>query len=367
MSEKSKTRGVLDWRAVLGIVLSIGFIVWAFRGISFSRVLHEIAAANPFWYLGAVFMTTFPFWVRTWRWKSLIRPVYPETTFGARFRASMIGFMGNNVFPSRAGEFLRAWVLSRLEPVPMVTCLGSIAVERVFDGIALVVLTFVALAGPSFPSHSATGEEMHRYASVLAIVFGSVGLVFGALVIAPQRMVGLIERFVARFLPDAWCRPIVDSLESLLAALAAFRSPLLLLRLVVWSFVLWLLGALSYWIGLRAFGIRVPFLAALFLQSVTSFAVAVPSSPGFFGVFEWAVKTGLVGIWNVDASRALSFAIGFHIAGYIPVTVIGAYYVGKLGLSWKQVGKGEEAVEDEVEHELSAAGDKRRPASGGRS
>ncbi len=318
-------------------------------------MLSEIRSANPFWYLGAVAATTFPFWLRSWRWKSIIVPVYPKTRFRDRFAACCVGFMANNLFPARAGELLRAYVLSRLEPVPVVTALGSLVVERVFDGVTLVVLTFVALAMPSFPVGSAAGREVSHVASYLAVLFGGIGLVFLALVIWPRQVVAVIERFVARFLPDSYCRPIVDALESLLKALGAIRQPILLLRLVLWSAAVWLMGALSYWVGLRAFGIRVPFLGALFLQSVVSFAVAVPSSPGFFGIFEYAVKVGLVQIWNVDPNRAFSYAIGFHFAGYIPVTVLGLWYVWRLGLSWKEVGKGEEAVEETVEQQIPEA------------
>ncbi len=365
MSAAEKSRRMLDWRAVLGVLLSLFFLYFALRGVSFKAVVQNVAAANPLWYLAAIVGTTFPFWVRTWRWKSIIVPVYPETKFRARFAASCIGFMANNIFPARVGEFLRAYVLSRLEPVPVVTSLGSLVVERLFDGITLVVLTFVALAVPSFPAHTVAGEELHKVASVLAIVFGGVGVVFVALVIWPQRVVAVIERLAARLLPVAYGRPIVDALESLLAALGAIRHPVLLLRIVAWSFTLWILGALSYWFGLRAFGIQVPFLGALFLQSVVSFAVAVPSSPGFFGIFEYAVKIGLVQIWNVDPNRAFSYAIGFHIAGYVPVTVMGLYYTWRLGISWKEVGGGEQAVAETVEQEIPAAREILR-AKGGR-
>lgn len=356
MTAAAKSRkSAVDWRAVLGILLSIAFLVFALRGISFGEVVKHIRAADPLLYFGAVFAATFPFWLRTWRWKSLIVPVYPQTKFRARFAACNIGFMANNIFPARVGEFLRAYMLSRQEPVPVVTSLGSLVVERVFDGITLVALTFVALALPSFPSGSTTGREMHHIASILAIAFAFVGALFIALVVWPRQVVAVIERLVSRFLPDSYCRPIVDALESLLSSLGAIRQPLLLARLVFWSAALWLMGALSYWLGMLAFGIKVPFLSALFLQSIVSFAVALPSSPGFFGIFEAAVKVGLVQLWGVNANQAISFAIGFHIGGYIPVTVMGMYYVWRLGISWKEVGKGEEAVEETVEQQLPGA------------
>ncbi len=356
MSEnKAKEKPFMDWRAVLGVILSIAFLVFALRGVSFGLVMQHIRHANPWYFLGAVAAATFPFWVRTWRWRSFIVPVYPQTKFRPRFGAVNIGFMANNIFPARIGEFLRAYVLSRQEPIPVVTSLGSIAVERVFDGSTLVGLTFVALALPSFPSGTPTGQEVHRVAGIMALVFGGIGLLFVALVIWPRAVVAGIERFVSRFLPDSYCRPIVDALESLLASLGAIRRPLLLVRLVFWSIILWLLGALSYWLGMLAFGIRVPFLGAIFLQSVVSFAVVLPSSPGFFGIFEAAVRVGLVQIWGLDPNQTISFAIGFHLGGYIPVTLMGMYYVWRLGISWKEVGAGEETVEETVEQQLPGA------------
>jgi glycosyltransferase 2 family protein len=121
----------------------------------------------------------------------------------------------------------------------------------------------------------------------------------------------------------------------------------------------WLFLALSFWLAFLAFGIHeVGFAAALFLQSLIALAVAIPSSPGFFGPFEAAAKLGL-SLWGVAPEKAVSFAVGFHIGGFIPVTLIGIYYVWRLGLSWRDVGRSEEVVEQRVER---AYGDGRDPA-----
>ncbi len=355
MSAAKWSRGRIDWRAAIGILLSVAFLIFALRGVSPRAVLAGIASANLLLYAAAIAAAVFPMWVRTWRWRSLIVPVHPETRFRPRFAAVNIGFMGNNIFPARAGEFVRAYVLSRLEPVPVVTSLGSLVVERVFDGMTLVALTFVALAMPSFPAQSTAGREVSHYASYAAIGFGAIGVIFVALVIWPRQVVAFIERLVSRFLPSSYCRPIVDALESLLAALGAIRRPILLARLIAWSLVLWLLGALSYWLALAAFHIHVPFLAALFLQSLISFAVALPSSPGFFGIYEAAARVGLVQIWGIPVNDAVSCAISFHIGGWLGVNLLGFYYVWRLGLSWKEVGKGEETVEETVEQQIPEA------------
>lgn len=359
MTLPTRSRRRVDWRAVLGLGLSAGFLYLALRGISLRVVATQIASADPWLFLAAVAAASSLFWIRAWRWRSLIRPVYPATHFRNRFPAVAIGFMAINLLPARAGELVRAYVLSRREPVPLVSSLASLVVEHLFDGLLLVAVTFGVLAFPGFPAQSPAGQALHRTAGALALVFGSMAVVLVALVIYPRPVVAVIERLASRLLPARHRDTVLRALDSLLAALDVIRRPALLLRVVFWTIVLWMVGALSYWLGMLAFGIRVPFLGGLFLQSVVAFAVALPSSPGFLGVFEAAVRYGLVEIWNVDPSRAVSFAIGFHLGGYIPVTLLGMFYVWRFGMSWKemgrnQVGDGEPAIPD-VAGEAGAA------------
>src|SRR5690606_24660015 len=157
-----------------------------------------------------------------------------------------------------------------------------------------------------------------------------------------------------------------DAVEAFLAGLAVLRTPALILRVSVWSVGLWLLNALSFWLAFRAFGIPVGFGGALFLQSLIAIMVAAPSAPGFFGPYEAAVKIGLVGLWGVEANKALGFAIGFHIGSFIPVTVIGLYYAWRLGFTPREVEQSEKVVERAVERDPSGAacGDDAAAATG---
>ena len=74
-----------------------------------------------------------------------------------------------------------------------------------------------------------------------------------------------------------------------------------------------------------------PFSAALFVQGIIAIGVALPSAPGFFGVFEVAARAGL-GVYGVPPDLAVAWAIGYHILSFIPITVIGAVYFARLGL-----------------------------------
>ena len=105
---------------------------------------------------------------------------------------------------------------------------------------------------------------------------------------------------------------------------------------------------LSFWVAFLAFGIHVGFAVALFVNGTVALAVAVPAAPGFIGTFQAGVTAGL-GVYGVSEAAAVALSLGFHVAGFIPVTVIGLVYAWKLGLSLEEVGKSEARVESAVE------------------
>jgi uncharacterized membrane protein YbhN (UPF0104 family) len=151
---------------------------------------------------------------------------------------------------------------------------------------------------------------------------------------------------VGRLLPQKATAKIVDVMKSFVEGLGAMRSPELVIKGFAWSLAHWLWGALALYVGMLAFGITSPgYLGAVFLQAVNAFAVSIPSSPGFFGLFEASVKFALTP-FGVPAAQTVSFAFAFHIGAFVPVTVIGLYYLGRLGLSWGEVSHSEEIVEE---------------------
>jgi uncharacterized membrane protein YbhN (UPF0104 family) len=100
------------------------------------------------------------------------------------------------------------------------------------------------------------------------------------------------------------------------------------------------MNGLSFWLGFRALGMDSPFSVALFLQGVIALGVAVPSSPGFFGVFEVGAILGL-GVYGVSRSEAVSWAIGEHVLSFIPITVIGAWYFARMGMHFRDIRRAE--------------------------
>jgi glycosyltransferase 2 family protein len=338
-------------KAIVGTLLSLLLLWWALRGVSVREVAHEIRQADPWLLLLSIAIATAGFAVRALRWRILLLPVLREVPFRPRFAATTIGFAANNLLPARVGEFARAWSLSRLTPIGTAAAFGSLVVERVFDALIVVLLLFAAMASPGFPAGTIAGVDPRIGALWLAAAMALGAVFLFLLVTRPEKTVSRLER-LARVLPGSLRRPMVDALRSFLSGLAVLRDPRLFLLSLAWAIGQWLFLALSFLVGFRAFGLDgVGYTAAVFLQSVIGLAVAIPSSPGFFGPFEAATRVSLT-LWGVPAEQAISFAVGYHIGTFIPVTVIGLYYVWRLELRWKDVRRSEETVEAEVEEQL---------------
>jgi uncharacterized protein (TIRG00374 family) len=338
----------LGWRAGLGLAVTVFLLWWVLRDVELAVVWLEIREAD-FLLLGmAVAIATGTFFLRALRWRVLLAPLHPGSSLRSRWAAVNIGFMANNLLPARVGEFARAYALSKLEPVSVSGAFGSLVVERFLDAIAIVFFMFLAMAAPGFPWEGASengplGAMIESAMVVLGLLLVSMVL----LLFFPRPLVRVAER-LARFLPKRLARTFVDALEAFLDGLRILRNPRLLVLAMVWSLVVWAWQSLAFWVGFRAFGIDVGYDAALFVNAIVGFAVGVPAAPGFFGTFHAGARMGL-GVYGVPAASTLAFAFGFHLGGFIPVTVIGLYYAWRLGFSMKEVERSEERVEEAVE------------------
>jgi uncharacterized protein (TIRG00374 family) len=338
------------WKTLIGLLITVGLLWWAFHDVSAREVLAQVRQANIWWVLAAVVLATTSFLLRAVRWRILLLPAYPDIGFNSRFGAVAIGFMVNNLLPARLGEFARAFSLSRVEPIGVSAGFASVVVERVFDGIILALCVFVALASPGFPvGGGAEGGLVRGTATAGGAVFGLGLVVLWLLARFPKTALSLFEKTIGRVLPPHLTRRGTEILASFIGGLGALHDVRLFARAMLWSLAIWIWLAASMWCGMLAFGVTGPGpMGALFLQGLIGFMVAIPSSPGFFGPFEAAARLGLLP-YGVDANTIISFATTYHITTFVPITLIGLWYLRRLGLSWSEVGHSEEIVESAVD------------------
>jgi len=328
----------IGWRGALGVVISIALLWWTLRGESFGDIWNVLRESNVGMFVLAAGLATLAFPIRAWRWRYILEPSAGTIPFGPLWRATAIGFMVNNVSPARAGELARAYVISReTEKIRFSAALGSLVVDRVFDTLIVLLLLLAVASLPGFPADAAVGGwSISRLLLVGAAIALSALVVLVLAAMYPERLVRLWERAFGHRAPRIMerGRGILLSFGTGLSVLRDMRRSAIVF---FWALVMWVVNGTSFWVAFKAVGIDAPLSAAFFLQSLLAAAVAAPSAPGFFGPFEAAAKVAL-NVYGIDDTLAVSFALGYHILGWIPITAIGFWYLGKMGLHLKDVG-----------------------------
>ncbi len=321
------------WAWVTGLAVTAAFLAWAVRGTHWSEVLAGLRAVDPGLLVVTVGLATLTFPIRLIRWCVILRDDHEAPLPGRPlWHAVAIGFMANNLLPARAGEFARAYVASRQLPVRFTTALASIGVERVFDALVMLALMALAIASPSFPTHSTLlGTPLSRLAGRAAVLFGALFVVALVVVLRPAPWLTLFERAARAALPSRFAERVAGMAEGLVAGLTVLKRPGRFGAMLFWSGVLWLVNAASFAVCFRAFGLRVPLEGSLLLQGILGFAVAVPASAGFFGVFEKATQLTLQ-IYGITPSVALAYAVAYHLSTFLPITLLGLRSLARVHL-----------------------------------
>src|SRR6266513_860856 len=330
------------WRGawLIGLVISVALLLWVLYKSHADRVWEYAKHANGWLLLLTIVVATVTFPVRAIRWRLILRDAdgrpFPWMPL---WHAPTIGFMANNLLPARAGEVARAYVASRQLPVRFTTALGSIAVERVFDALVMLGLMAVAIAAPSFPTQALVGgRSVSAIAASTAVLFGVVLVI--ALLIAnrPAPWLVLVDRVARRLLPVRAADRLVRAADGVVEGLAVLKSPARFAGVVFWSLVQWIINAAAFAICFRAFGLAVPPEAALLLQGIIGFGVAIPSTPSFLGVFEAATLVTLQ-LYGVDSNLAVSYALTYHVTTFLPITLLGLWSLSRLHIRLRELSR----------------------------
>jgi uncharacterized protein (TIRG00374 family) len=311
-------------RVWVGLAVSLVFIVLFLYGTNFQEIGHSFKDAN---YLLAFLSLPVYFaaaWFRTLRWKYLLRPLANVST-ARLYPVVIIGFMANNLIPARVGELVRAYILRERERVSMAASLGTIVVDRLFDGLTL--LAFLLLVAVFVD----VGDLLRDLAISMAILFG-VGLVVLVAVASSEsrglRAAGLLLRLMPAGLRPRAEGPIYAFLEGL----RSLRSPADMLGVALSSTASWLLEATMYYMVGEAFGLGLGFHVYLLVAAAANLAISVPSSPGGVGPFEFFAKK-TVTLFGVGEELGTAYAVALHALLLFPVIALGLFFLWAINLS----------------------------------
>jgi glycosyltransferase 2 family protein len=327
------------WQFWAGIAISALFIWLALRGLHLEDVWGAFRTANYWWLLPGVGVYFVGVWARAWRWHYLLRPVKAIST-RAMFPVVTIGYMGNNIYPARAGEVLRTYVLRHEQGVPVSASLATIVVERIFDGVVMLIFVFFNL-GALARVTGASGFAGSIQAAALwgTAAFSAALVVFLLAALFPHQSLGLYHRLVAPRLPGRVRERMTAILVSFWTGLESLRSPRHIFMVFVTSLVIWLLETGKYWFVMHAFdfsGYTGGFFGLMLMNGIVNLATTIPSAPGYIGTFD-APGIAVLSAYGLDPAIAASYTLTLHAALWLPITLLGAYYMTRAGLRWEKV------------------------------
>lgn len=324
------------WQFWLGVLISVIFLYFALRGLHLGDVWQQMTQANYIWLVPGILAYFAGVWARAWRWHYLLKPVKPIPTT-TMFPIVAIGYMGNNIYPARAGEVLRAVVLKRRAAVPISASLATIIVERIFDGVVMLAFIFVnlpELAKLSGDAGVIGGVSIQDIALFGTLAFGGALLVFLLAAMFPQITARIGLMIIQKILPQRFHTRAIGLTTKFLDGLASLRSPANVLMVFVTSVVIWLFETLKYWLVMHAFPFEVSFFALMLMNGVVNLATTIPSAPGYVGTFD-APGIAVLVAYGVPHAVAAGYTLVLHVALWVPITLLGAYYLAREGIQWR--------------------------------
>jgi uncharacterized protein (TIRG00374 family) len=288
-------------------------LYFSVRGVAWSRVWATIAGARWSYLALAAAITSFSFFQRSLRWRILLNT---ETWFsvGTVFWANMAGYLGNNFLPARAGELIRTYLISNRSSLSKTYVLTTALGERLMDVIALVLWSSLVLLGVN--PKPRWMQDLSRTMAIIA----SAGAV--AIMVLPHTG-GLVENLLRRIpLPEGLRKRLLRLAEQILLGLRAFHNWGRFTGFVLLTVTIWVSDACGVMIGARALGLTVSFRVALLLLTGLGLGSALPSTPGYVGIYQFVAVTVLTP-FGIGRDQALAYILVAQVMGSLVMLAFG--------------------------------------------
>lgn len=298
---------------ILSITVSAVLLYLALRGVDWVRVWRTIAGARLGYVAGAAGIIGCSCFLRAVRWRILLNA---EANFdiGTVFWANMSGYLGNNFLPARAGEVIRSLLISSRSSLSRTYVLTTALSERMMDAITLVLCGSVVLLGVSHKP-----AWMEKASGTMA-----VAAVIGALVIVILPHTGnLLATLIRRIpMPEGLRSRLLKLAEQVLLGMRAFHDWGRFAGFAFLTAVVWTADSLTAMVVGKGLGLDLSFPVALLVITGLGLSSALPSTPGYVGVYQFAVVTVLAP-FGIGRDAALAYSLVYQVIGYAVVLALG--------------------------------------------
>ena len=319
----------------LALLITVAFLVFFFAQLDFSDTWRNLRSANYGPIIPAITLYFAALYFRSYRWQFLLGPIkkVPVTHL---YPVVIVGYMANNILPMRLGELVRVFYLDRKQSINKAASLGTVAIERVFDGLTLLFLAgisslFLPLIDLLEGLAGGIGLNWFGLTFLMSTPFLAVAtfMILGSYY--PQRLKDLIV-VMTKLLPRIVSLRINNLAGMFVDGLEILRGPQKVLLVFIFSIPVWLMECGMYYLIAISFGLNNFVTPAeliglsILLTSVSNLATSIPTAGGGIGTFEASAVATLI-LLDIDANVAGAYIIVLHAALLLPVTFLGLIYI----------------------------------------
>ncbi len=329
-SQQKKRSAIKNWRMWIGIAFSLFFLWLALRNVNLEEMTNLMKQVSLLYLAAAVLSYVLSVFAKSARWQVLLS-AHKSPAFARTFSIFSVGQMINSFVPGPLGEVARAYLMGEAEEDSKVYVLGTVVVERIADMFFLLISLVILLSQMTLPDWLVSpvrGTEI-----VLAILIPCF-----ILLAWQKNLVLRIANWSGRLLPGRWRDWFIREAHFALDSLDAVRRPRLLVGLLFWSGLVYFFSTLTNYLVFLAFGIALPFWAALLLLVVLQVGTQIPSSAGGVGIVQYLIILTL-SLFGIGKNLALSYSILLYLVVSVPIVFIGGYSLWHEKITWQELQK----------------------------
>ena len=304
-----------------GVLFGLILMYLVFRNIDIKNVAAIYRETNPWYLIPLASLLILDVFMRGVRWKLLLNPIKKAKVMDA-FKLEAIGLAFNNILPFRLGEIIRGVLCARKLDISVITVFSTILVERVLDTITLFILVMLAIKFDGYLG--ATDLNAYFWLILIVLGLGLLSLIFIEKILLHRRLTGIFLKFPK----------LSDIMKNIAHGAKAFQSFKSTIAIILCGFAQWSINISIFYLVAKVFNLNeiINIFKTVKLIFTTAVAVSVPGMPGYFGNLEFAISK-VMSLWGIAPELGFAYATYLHLSMYIVVTVLGVFFVYRMGYS----------------------------------
>jgi len=307
-----------SWLIIFGILLSTFLLVIILARLNWQTFLTTLQTIQISGLLLTASILGFNIVLRSLRW-NLVADL-PLAHFKHFWQAASIGYLGNMIYPARAGEVLKMVAIHRFTALVPGRAIVTVVIDRMLDLITAGLFMLLVLWLHQNKIDPALGHSL-----IFLFISATLGLI-------------LVTLFANHLYVKAqnwpisgrWWSPLKKIYLHTLESVLNFRKTHNLLIIIPLSLFIFLFDYYAIWQLMLAFDWKLPYQAAITVGVFIMIGISLPSAPAYVGIYQVACVLALA-LYQIGETPAVTYSIVLQLVtfGWIGVQgVLVAFYCG---------------------------------------